>query len=265
MPNKRFKSVPLYQVDAFADEVFCGNPAAVCPVQGTLPERLMLSIASENNLSETAFVDLSVTPYEVRWFTPVAEVDLCGHATLAAARILFDEFLGPEVHEVDLDSKSGRLRVLKKGPLMVLDFPKDEPSEREANPLIEEILGVCPKTIFRGRDDFLVIFNSQEEVEALAPDFSKLSCLPSRGLIASAPGEDADFVSRSFFPHTGEDPVTGSAHTLMIPYWARVLNKKQLKAYQCSARGGRLSCELVGERVYIGGSTVRYLDGTIFL
>ena len=260
-------SIDLYQVDAFTDRLFSGNPAAVCPIRGTLSEQQMQSIATENNLSETAFIDLNASPFRIRWFTPLAEIDLCGHATLASARVLFDEYLDPEVEEIVFDSNSGELRVYKQNHKIFLDFPRDDPLEveqkHEVRSVVERVIGEYPRSILRGRDDFLAVVDSQDQILSIRPDLEALEDLPSRGLIVSSVGDDVDFVSRCFFPKIGEDPVTGSAHTLMTPYWAGVLGKNQLLARQCSPRGGFLECELMIERVLIGGSTVRYLDGRI--
>lgn len=259
--------ISLYQVDAFADKMFAGNPAAICPVEEWLSDDVMLSIASENNLSETAFVNINSTPIFIRWFTPTIEVDLCGHATLASARILFDEYLPKNTSEIIFNSRSGELKAFKRDGLIYLDFPRDEPKRVENNSLIEEGLGTQPKQLFRGKDDFLAIFESEQVIKSMNPDFKKISRLESRGLIISAQGLHEDFVSRCFYPQTGvdEDAVTGSAHTLMVPYWQKVLKKDKLTARQCSLRGGYLKCQLHEDRVFIGGSSVRYMEGKITL
>ena len=261
--------ISLYQVDAFTDRLFSGNPAAVCPSQGSLSVGLMQSIAAENNLSETAFVDISASPFSIRWFTPLAEIDLCGHATLASARILFDEYLDPECSEISFSSNSGPLRVFKRSDKLFLDFPRDDPVELDEEltlrSVIKRAIGQDPERIFKGRDDFLAVVSSQHDIETIRPRLENLEELPSRGLIVSAVGNEVDFVSRCFFPGIGEDPVTGSAHTMMTPYWASFFGKDRLIARQCSVRGGILECELLDDRVTIGGSTVRYLDGEIYV
>jgi len=259
--------ISLYQVDAFTNKIFAGNPAAVCPLEEWLSDEEMLSIASENNLSETAFVNINSTPFFIRWFTPTTEVDLCGHATLATARILLDEYLPKNTNEIIFNSHSGELKAFKKDGLIYLDFPRDEPREVEGNSLITQGLGKQPQQLFKGKDDFLAIFENEQVIKSMNPDFKKISELDSRGLIISAQGINEDFVSRCFYPQSGidEDPVTGSAHTLMVPYWAEVLKKDTLTAYQCSLRGGYLECQLLQHRVFIGGSSVRYMEGEITL
>ncbi len=257
----------IFQVDAFTDRAFLGNPAAVCPVFGWLPDDLMLSIARENNLSETAFVDLDQLPYGIRWFTPKAEVDLCGHATLAAAKILFDRVLEREKNHISFVSARGVLSAKKIGKRIYLDFPADFPREVQIDKKIVSALNSAPEKIYRGKDDYLAIFQKEEDVEFLAPNYSKISSLDSRGIIVSALGIDSDFVSRCFYPSLGveEDPVTGSAHTLLTPYWSAALGKLKLSARQISQRGGQLFCELHGERVLIGGEAVTYLAGEIYI
>ena len=263
------KSIPLFQVDAFTDRLFSGNPAAVCPLEEPLSDEQMQSIAMENNLPETAFIDLSESPFRIRWFTPLAEIDLCGHATLASSRILFDDYVGSDTREIYFSSNSGALRVFKQGEQIFLDFPTDEPVRVNPNSrdgsLIEQIIGVGPVGVLKGRDDFMAVVESEEQVLSVVPDMILLEDLPSRGLIVTSMGKESDFVSRCFFPKLGEDPVTGSAHTVMTPYWAKELDKMSMIAYQRSKRGGVLHCELAGDRVLIGGSSIRYLDGRIYL
>ena len=260
-------SIPIYQVDAFSEKLFSGNPAAICIVKEWLPEEIMQSIASENNLSETAFVNISLNPFYIRWFTPECEMGLCGHATLASARILFDEYLEKNSSEITFQANRGTLRAVKEKNLIYLDFPKDTPIPVEIDDKIKEALQLKPKLLFRGIDDYLAILNSEEDVKRLELDFDKISQLDSRGLIVSAQSVTTDFVCRCFYPNSkiNEDPVTGSAHTLLVAYWAKELNKKSLTSYQCSERGGLLNCRLIEERVLIGGSSVRYMDGTINL
>ena len=264
------KSIPLFQVDAFTDQLFSGNPAAVCPLEEALSDDQMQSIAMENNLSETAFIYLNETPFRIRWFTPLAEIGLCGHATLASARILFDEYYDENTSSIDFSSNSGPLRALKQGELIFLDFPADEPVEVDpkstAFSLIEQILRLGRSiNVLEGRDDYMAVVESEDQVLSVVPDMLLLEDLPSRGLIVTSKGIKSDFVSRCFFPKLGEDPVTGSAYTLMTPYWAKKLGKIRMIASQCSKRGGTLNCELAGERVLIGGSSIRYLDGTLYL
>jgi PhzF family phenazine biosynthesis protein len=257
--------IPIYQVDAFTDKLFSGNPAAVCVLEDWLPNEVMQSIALENNLSETAFVKNENNGYNIRWFTPEAEVNLCGHATLATARILFDDYLDEGITEVTFHSRSGELKASKNNQKIYLDFPIDVPKPIDNVDLVASVLGKEPIEYYRGKDDYLAVFDSEEDIKSMEPDFERLKQLDSRGLIISAPGRVVDFVSRCFFPEIGlnEDPVTGSAHTLMIPYWAKRMNKNRLQAHQISSRGGFLDCELKDSRVLIGGFSTRYLQGFI--
>ena len=257
----------IFQVDAFTDKVFKGNPAGVCPIYGWLADDLMSSIARENNLSETAFVNLDQSPYGIRWFTPKYEVELCGHATLAAAKILFDRYLDRDKDSVSFISARGPLSAKKIDEKIYLDFPADFPNEQQLDKKIVAALNSVPKKIFRGQDDYLAIFEREEEIALLTPNLKEISRLEARGVIASAPGTQSDFVSRCFYPSVGvdEDPVTGSAHTLLTPYWEAALSKKKMLARQISARGGQLFCELHGDRVMIGGEAVTYLVGKIYV
>jgi len=261
------KSIPIYQVDAFSKKVFSGNPAAVCILDKWLSDKVMQDIASENNLSETAFVNINTQPLGIRWFTPECEMGLCGHATLASARVLFDEYMDKDEKEITFSAQRGLLKTIKKHELIFLDFPSDKPIEQNINDLIKESIDANIRQLFKGRDDYLAILDNEDSVRNVSVNMKKTSELNSRGLIVSAQGDDYDFVSRCFYPKSkiDEDPVTGSAHTLLIPYWADILKKNSLKAYQCSERGGSLICELKGERVFIGGYTARYLDGSIHL
>lgn len=258
--------IPIYQADAFTDALFGGNPAAVCPLQEWLSDELLQQIAVENNLSETAYLLKNGNDYHIRWFTPATEVKLCGHATLASAHIIFT-ILGHKGDTIIFHSKSGPLTVSKRsnGKLM-LDFPANTP-ELVAEPAagIFEGLGIAPAPVFKTSFDYMVVLPSQKAVEALTPDFKKLAHTPCRGVIATAAGEEADFVSRCFYPQSGvdEDPVTGSAHTIMVPYWAQQLNKTSMKAVQLSKRRGHLDCELAGNRVLMSGNAVTYLRGEI--
>ena len=255
----------MYQVDAFASALFSGNPAAVVILESPLSEDLMQSIALENNLSETAFININESPIPIRWFTPTLEVDLCGHATMASAKIIFEHFPDIAGSEISFSSKSGILKVSKNAENICLNFPVDDPEPQKMDAFFAEALGESPIEILRGTDDFLAVFNTEQQIQAMKPDFTKLAKINSRGVVISAPGNDVDFVSRCFFPQTGvdEDPVTGSAHTMLIPYWAKQLDKIQFKAHQLSARGGALDCELVNDRVLISGKSVIYFEGMI--
>ncbi len=256
----------IYQIDAFADKVFYGNPAAVCILDSWLDEGLMQQIASENNLAETAFVVKNKNRYDIRWFTPELEVDLCGHATLASAFVLFKHYI-PNSKSIDFYStRSGPLVVEKgKDGLYIMDFPTDDIKQITAISALNEALGIHPKVTLKGKTDYLIIVDSQKEVEEVNPNFFLLDKIGARGIIVSAQGEDVDFVSRFFAPQSGinEDPVTGSAHTTLTPYWSKVLGKDVLFAKQLSQRGGKLICENHGERVRISGKAVSYLEGEI--
>jgi PhzF family phenazine biosynthesis protein len=258
--------IPLYQVDAFASEVFHGNPAAVCPLDDWLPAETLAAIAAENNLAETAFLVGGRGRYRLRWFTPTVELDLCGHATLASAFVVFQILEGDrKLSEVLFDSASGPLPVRRDGEVLTLDFPARPPAPVEPPAGLAEALGAKPMETRLSRD-LLALFASENHVRSLTPDFRKLSRL-ERSVVATAPGRDCDFVSRFFAPNFGidEDPVTGSSHSTLIPYWARRLGKTRLHARQVSARGGELFCEDRGERVSIGGRAVLFLTGTIHL
>ncbi|HBR57869.1 MAG TPA: isomerase [Blastocatellia bacterium] len=261
----------IYQVDAFTPKPFGGNPAAVVPLDRWLPDEVMQKIALENNLSETAFFVKSGDVYDIRWFTPAFEIELCGHATLASAYVIF-EILKAETETVNFHShKSGSLSVEKKGDVLTLDFPVRPVSPIEAPEALFEAVGGTPKEVFNARDYFLV-YENEEEVLNLKPDFSALHTIGSlldieaHGVIVTAKGENCDFVSRFFAPEIGvmEDPVTGSSHCNLIPFWAERLGKTKMFARQISARGGELFCELKGDRVKIGGNAVLYLKGEIY-
>ena len=262
--NPRLR-LPIYYVDAFAEKLFQGNPAAVVTVTESLDTTTMQSIAFENNLSETAFVLVATMPFLIRWFSPLVEVDLCGHATLASARILFDNHLPPNSSRVNFSAKRGSLSAFKRDDLIYLDFPVENPATEKKNKNLAQALGAEPIELYKGQDDFLAVFESEKAIHAIDPDFSLLAKLECRGVIVTAPGDQVDFVSRFFAPRTGvpEDPVTGSTHTFMVPYWARKTGKTEFTAAQLSQRSGRLYCELSGSRVFIGGHTKKYLQGEI--
>jgi len=257
----------IYQVDAFSDQPFGGNPAAVCPLTEWLEDELMQKIALENNLSETAFYIPENGNYHIRWFTPTHEVDLCGHATLATAHVLYHH-LGYTDSQLIFNSRSGALVVssLEEGKYC-MDFPTDQINACAPIQEIIEALSAEPNHYFKGRDDYMVVLDSQEQIEQLQPDFRKISRLNSRGLIVTAPGREVDFVSRGFFPQSGvdEDPATGSAHTTLTPYWSEVLGKQELTALQLSKRLGKFQCNLKGERVEIIGNACSYLVGDIWV
>ena len=257
--------LPLYQIDAFAGEVFRGNPAAVCPLEEWLPDATLQAIALENNLSETAFFLPEGEAYRLRWFTPLVEVALCGHATLASAYVVF-HYLRPEAASVTFRSRSGDLVVQRDEDLLAMRFPRMQTAPCDPPPGLVEALGVAPVEV-REAMDYLVVLESEEQVRGLRPDMGRLTALPHRGTIVSAPGADCDFVSRFFAPAVGipEDPVTGSAHCALTPYWAERLGKSSLHARQVSARGGELWCDLGEDHVRIAGRAVRYLEGTIYV
>lgn len=257
-------TLPVYIVDAFTTKLFGGNPAAVCPLEKWLPDELMQSLAAENNLAETVFFVNEPDGYRIRWFTPAVEVKLCGHATLASAFIMYTK-LGCTADEIVFNSLSGPLKVSRcnHGKLQ-LNFPVSEiePIPEIPQAIIDGLQTtnlVAYKTAF----DYMVIVQSQAVVESLQPDLDAIASLEARGVIVTAKGDDVDFVSRCFFPQSGinEDPVTGSAHTALTPYWANVLGKSKLKAIQVSKRRGYLDCELAGDRVLISGNAVLYLEG----
>lgn len=259
--------IKIYQIDAFANKLFSGNPAAVCILDSWLDDTVMQNIAMENNLSETAFAVKDNDQYLIRWFTPIFEVNLCGHATLATAYVLFSYFEKNSTKINFHSSRSGPLSVTKNNELLTLDFPKDIIIPIKPSKEMIEALGAIPSKGFEGRDDFMMVYDSQDQIESISPDFSKLSRLGRRGVIVTAPGNTVDFVSRFFAPQCGvdEDPVTGSAHTTLVPYWAKQLDKKTLSAQQLSKRGGQLQCELHDDRVKICGKAVQYMVGEISL
>jgi PhzF family phenazine biosynthesis protein len=256
----------LYQIDAFAERPFEGNPAAVVPLEQWLPDSLMQSIAMENQLSETAFYvpDAQGDGFGIRWFTPESEMDLCGHATLASAWLVLNR-QRPGQTSVTFGSRSGPLVVTKDGDWFVLDFPRRPAVPApEHLPALGRALGVEPTEVLSSRD-LVAVLDNEAQVRALRPDFGLIAALPSFGVLATAKGDSADFVSRCFFPRDGipEDPVTGSAHSTLIPYWAVRLNKSDLQALQLSKRGGRLRCKDLGDRVHIAGKAVKVLEGVM--
>lgn len=255
--------LPLYQVDAFAKNAFEGNPAAICPLDTWLPDETLLSIAEENNLSETAYFIKTENGFHIRWFTPTTEVDLCGHATLAAAFVIFNE-LGYNKNTISFESKSGTLNVKKDNDLLVMDFPTQTPTVCKLPLEIKQAFDVEPVECLKA-EDYILVFNNENIILNAKPKLELLKNIDLRGVIITAPSKDYDFVSRFFGPKCGidEDPVTGSAHTQLTPYWAEKLNKNKLNAKQVSNRGGELFCELLAERVSIAGYAIKYLQGEI--
>ena len=261
--------IKIYQVDAFTDTLFSGNPAAVCLTDEWLGDELMQSIAAENNLAETAFVVPKGQDFEIRWFTPAVEVDLCGHATLASAFVLFNVLHYPGALIRFHSPRSGWLAVEKRGDLLFLDFPTDCLKElaEEYNTLMEKCTGVKVISAYKGKTDYMAVIDNERLLKDLNPDFGEISKLKARGLIVTAKGENTDFVSRFFAPQISidEDPVTGSAHTSLIPLWSKITGKTHLTAKQLSKRGGQLVCEFKGDRCLIGGKACLFLSGEIFL
>jgi PhzF family phenazine biosynthesis protein len=256
-------TIPLYQLDAFADRPFAGNPAAVCPLDAWPPDDRMQAIAAENNLSETAFfVRRPDGDYDLRWFTPAIEVDLCGHATLASAHVVLNR-LTPDARSVTFHTRSGPLTVARDGDRLVMDFPAQPPAPG-AVPGLAEALGAAPAEVQVGRYA-VAVFDDAAAVAALEPDFRAIARLDPPFVVATAPGDDCDFVSRFFAPSAGvdEDPVTGSAHCILIPFWAERLGKAALFARQISRRGGALWCRHDGDRVTMAGHCAPYLEGRI--
>ena len=257
----------IYQIDAFTENVFGGNPAAVCPLENWLPDETLQKIAMENNLAETAYYVKKDTGYEIRWFTPTVEVDLCGHATLATAYVLYnyENHMGDEIQF--LSTRSGKLTVTKNKELLTLNFPSDVVNKISISEELKKGFDQQPEAVYKGRTDYMFVFNDESQIEQLKPNFQELSKWDVRGVIATAKGEKSDFVSRFFAPQSGidEDPVTGSAHTTLTPYWADRLGKMELSAIQLSARKGNLSCKSLNDRVEISGKAKTYLIGEIYL
>ncbi|MCD7973744.1 MAG: PhzF family phenazine biosynthesis protein [Candidatus Azobacteroides sp.] len=255
----------IYQVDAFTNTVFKGNPAAVCPLTEWLLDEVMQRIANENNLSETAFFVKEDDRYILRWFTPEMEIDLCGHATLASAFVLW-KYEGYKEEVIRFYSpKSGELPVSRNGNLLTLDFPSDKPEETVLTEELLSCFNIRPQFALKGKTDYILVFSNEKEIKELTPDLNAIVRLNGRGVIGTASGKRVDFVSRFFAPAVGvdEDPVTGSTHTTLAPYWSKQLNKRQLKAIQLSKRTGWLECSYEGERVKISGECVLYLIGEI--
>jgi PhzF family phenazine biosynthesis protein len=253
----------IFQIDAFTDKVFGGNPAAVIPLSHWLDDETLQHIATENNLSETAFFVKKQDVFELRWFTPVAEVNLCGHATLAAAFVLFEELKHPE-DSIRFSTKSGLLEIHKKEKSIELNFPVDSLEKGDvAN--YSNLFNKKPKEAWKGKEDVLLVFQNEDEVQQLIPNLAKIATTACRGVIASAKGNQVDFVSRFFTPQLGinEDPVTGSAHTSLVPFWAKKLKKSQFEAKQISKRGGDLVCEIKENRVFISGQAICFMKGEI--
>ncbi len=260
-------STPLtiFQVDAFTSKLFGGNPAAVCPLDTWLPDEIMQKLAAENNLSETAFFVKEGEKYHLRWFTPEFEIDLCGHATLATAFVLFN-YLGFIEEVIKFRTKSGVLEVRKKGDLIELNFPSRMPEPCEPPEALLKGLNIQPWKVLKSRDYFLV-YKDEALIKQIIPDFKFLNQLDVVGVIVTAASGEVDFVSRFFVPNSviGEDPVTGSAHCNLIPYWSKELNKTTLTAKQLSVREGELFCEDKGDRVTMAGNAVLYLKGEFYL
>ncbi len=255
--------IKQYQVDAFAGRLFEGNPAAVCPLDSWLADELLQAIAAENNLAETAFFVATDHGFDLRWFTPVQEVDLCGHATLASAHVLFT-LLGYPGSRIVFSTRSGELRVERDGEWLVMDFPAVSATPCNPPAALLDGLGKRPQAVLAG-EDYMAVFDSEAVVRSLVPDFAKLNELDRRGVIVTAPGREVDFVSRFFAPKFGipEDPVTGSAHCALTPFWSSRLGKQSLAARQVSRRGGDLQCRIQGERVLLAGRAVTFMEAEI--
>ncbi|ASP40800.1 isomerase [Bacterioplanes sanyensis] len=259
------QAITLYQVDAFAEQVFSGNPAAVCVLDRWLADDVLQAIARENNLSETAFIVATENGYQLRWMTPEAEVDLCGHATLAAAHVLY-QHLGVNEPQLTFFTRSGELKVERSEQGYAMDFPATVPTPVTPPAELLRGLGMDAKAVLAGFD-YLLVLESEAHLRAVNPDFNAWLSLDRRGVIVTAPGEQCDFVSRCFFPklNVNEDPVTGSAHCQTAPYWAMQFNKQTLMAQQLSARGGRVHCQVQGQRILLSGQAQDYLLGTIWV
>jgi len=256
--------IRMFQVDAFTGKLFGGNPAAVCLLSKEIPDELMQKIAAENNLAETAFLIETGESFSIRWCTPKVEVDLCGHATLASSHVIFNH-LNYQKDTIRFTSRSGVLEVRKEQNLLILNFPSDSIQKGCLPTSVTEAMGMDPVEILKGKTDYMLVYENQLQIENLDPDFSRLGKATGRGIIATAKGDDCDFVSRFFAPQVGinEDPVTGSAHTSLIPYWSNRLGKKEINAIQLSERRGHLKCKDLGDRVEIAGEAITYFVGDI--
>lgn len=260
-------NIKIYQIDAFADKVFAGNPAAVCPLDKWLPAETMQQIAGENNLSETVFFVKQDDHFQIRWFTPSVEVELCGHATLAAAWVLY-HYLNYEENTIRFYSPhSGMLTVRQQEDFLTLDFPADTIQETEPSEKLLQCFSLQPQAIWKGKTDYLFVFENEQQIRELIPRLPQIACTSARGIIVTARGDQEDFVSRFFAPGAGvnEDPATGSAHTTLAPFWAKQLGKTGLTARQLSVRQGYLRCRVAGDRVEISGQCVPYMTGEIYL
>lgn len=255
----------LYQIDTFTNQIFQGNAAAVCPLREWLSDEILLKIAAENNLSETAFYVSIAEGFHIRWFTPVAEVVLCGHATLASAFVLFNHS-HYEKEQIVFESKSGKLIARKQNQLIQLDFPAKIPLPCNVPELLIKGLAIKPKEVLKNID-YIVVYETEKDILNLNPNFEILRNIETQGICVTAPGKSVDFVSRFFAPRYGinEDPVTGSSHCELVPYWAKKLNKNKFTATQLSKRKGSLECELINDRVLISGQAITYMEGKIHL
>jgi PhzF family phenazine biosynthesis protein len=257
----------IYQIDAFTNKLFSGNPAAVCPLDKWINDDLLQKISMENNLAETAFYVKKGNEYQIRWFTPKTEVDLCGHATLAAAYVLFNY----EHHIEDIinfhSNRSGKLTVSKQGDSLTLNFPVDIYESIELTEDLKQGFDILPTYALKGKTDYVLVFETENQIEKIKPDLKQIAKLEGRGVIITAKGDNVDFVSRFFAPQSGidEDPVTGSAHTTLTPYWSKRLNKTELTAIQLSERKGYLHCNLLDDRVEISGNAKLYSIGEIYI
>lgn len=259
--------IKIYQIDAFTGAVFKGNPAAVCPLEEWLPDEMLQNIAAENNLAETAYYVRRDDSFEIRWFTPTVEVDLCGHATLASAYVVRN-FENHQDKMIQFYSpRSGSLPVTIKQDNFILNFPTDQISEVDLTPELIATTNKIPMAAYKGKTDYMLVFENQEDILNTRPNLTQIANLSARGIIVTAKGDHCDFVSRFFAPASGvnEDPVTGSAHTTLTPYWAKRLGKNELKAIQISSRSGKLECRLLDERVEIAGEAVLYMKGEIYI
>lgn len=256
--------IAVYHMDAFTDQLFGGNPAAVCVMPEWLPDDCLHAIAKENNLPATAFLFRENDKFHIRWITPEYELDICGHASLAAGYVIFN-YIDTGLHKVDLYSRIEKLAVIRKGDLVTLDFPAKQ-VEPCSLPLLEQGFGIVPKEIYQHKmERCIAIFDTEEEVKNLKPDMQILKKIEHRGISVTAPGVEVDFVSRTFYPRKSmsEDPATGASHCLLAPYWSGRLNKTEFHAKQVSQRGGEIFCHYQADRVLISGRAVMYMQGYI--